>query len=282
MSLEDYEMKNVKEIIDDAIKKSRKLKEGLIQGNWSSIIGEDLSKKSYVSALKDQVLFVHVENSVWLQQFSFMKQDIIKKVNAYLNLEYVKDVQFRIAKMKIEEYFKEVEDEIKFEPDKIFLDTNIEKESEKIIHEINDNALKEKIKKLLILSKKKEKFLLDKGSKKCIDCGIIFNGSQVRCTICENKLRRQKLELIYSIIKSNLNIPFEGVKPVLKDFRESEFKDMKQEIKLKYHRLMHKAIKDEKMELFEEYAKKYFALEIEKDDTDEINRLIKNYLENLE
>lgn len=282
MSLEEYEMKNVKEIIDDAVKKSRKLKEGLIQGNWSSIIGEDLSKKSYVSALKEQVLFVHVENSVWLQQFSFMKQDIIKKVNAYLNLDYVKDVQLRISKMKIEEYFKEVEDEVKFEPDKIVLDANIEKESEEIIHDINDNVIKEKIKKLLILSKKKEKFLLDRGSQKCIDCGIIFKGSQVRCTVCENKLRKQKLELIYSIIKSNLNIPFEGVKPVLKDFRESEFKDMKQEIKEKYKRLMHKAINDEEMELFEEYAKKYFTLEIEKDDIDEINRLIRSYLENLE
>ena|GEM_PF-635889 len=282
MSLEEYEMKNVKEIIDDAVKKSRKLKEGLIQGNWSSIIGEDLSKKSYVSALKDQVLFIHVENSVWLQQFSFMKQDIIRKVNAYLNLEYVKDVQLRISKMKIEEYFKEVEDEVKFEPDKIVLDANIEKESEEIIHDINDNVIKEKIKKLLILSKKKEKFLLDRGSQKCIDCGIIFKGSQVRCTVCENKLRKQKLELIYSIIKSNLNIPFEGVKPVLKDFRESEFKDMKQEIKEKYKRLMHKAINDEEMELFEEYAKKYFTLEIEKDDIDEINRLIRSYLENLE
>jgi len=282
VSLEEYEMKNVKEIIDDAVKKSRKLKEGLIQGNWSSIIGEDLSKKSYVSALKDQVLFIHVENSVWLQQFSFMKQDIIRKVNAYLNLEYVKDVQLRISKMKIEEYFKEVEDEVKFEPDKIVLDANIEKESEEIIHDINDNVIKEKIKKLLILSKKKEKFLLDRGSQKCIDCGIIFKGSQVRCTVCENKLRKQKLELIYSIIKSNLNIPFEGVKPVLKDFRESEFKDMKQEIKEKYKRLMHKAINDEEMELFEEYAKKYFTLEIEKDDIDEINRLIRSYLENLE
>lgn len=282
MNLEEYEMKNVKEIIGEAIKKSRKLKEGLIKGNWSIIIGEELSKKSYVASIKDQILIIHVENSVYLQHFSFMKKDIINKVNAYLDLAYIRDIQFRISKMEIEEYFKERKEEVKFEPEKIFLDRKIEEETEKIVEQISDKKIKNKIKKLILLSQKKEKFFLEKGSKKCIDCGLIFQGTKARCIICENKLRKQKLELIYGIIKENMNITFEGVKLVLSDFRESEFEDMKQEIKSKYHKLMHKAIKEDKMDLFEKYAKKYFVLETGKDNIDEINKLIKNYIENLD
>lgn len=274
---------SVNSIVTDALRKSRLLKQGMIQGNWSKIVGKELAKKSYVAMLKNNILIVHTENSVWLQQFSFMKIELIDRINEYLKMDYVKDIYFKVSKMDIEDYFKDKDYEKNFDPDKVFLDNGIENKAEEIVSEIEDQDIKEKIKKLMILSKKREKFLLEEdGNRKCIDCGVLFKGNENRCTVCENKLRKMKLELIYNIIASKPNVKFEDVKPVLKDFRKTEFEDIRETIKKRYYRLMHKAINNDDIEKYKEYAEIFFVLETERIDKEEIDFLVNQYLERLE
>lgn len=114
------ELVSVNSIVNDALKKSRLLKQGMIQGNWSKIVGKELAKKSYVAMLKNSVLIVYTENSVWLQQFNFMKKDLICRINEYLKMDYISDIQFKVSKMNIEDYFKEVEEEKEFHPEEVF------------------------------------------------------------------------------------------------------------------------------------------------------------------
>lgn len=277
------ELVSVNSIVNDALKKSRLLKQGMIQGNWSKIVGKELAKKSYVAMLKNSVLIVYTENSVWLQQFNFMKKDLICRINEYLKMDYISDIQFKVSKMNIEDYFKEVEEEKEFHPEEVFLERGSEEKAEEVVAEIEDEEIRNRIKKLMILSKKREKFLLEEeGNKKCIDCGVIFKGKGIRCTVCENKLRKMKLELIYNIISSNPQARYEDVKPVLKDFRETEFEDIRENIKKRAYRLMHKALNMDDIDKYKEYARIFFVLETGISEEKEIDFMIKQYLERLE
>ena len=82
---------NVKDIVGDALKSSRLLKQGIIKGNWEKIVGKDLGRKTYVVGVKDRVLYVNTENPVMLHQLSFMKGTMLEEVNKFLEMEYIKD-----------------------------------------------------------------------------------------------------------------------------------------------------------------------------------------------
>ncbi len=274
---------SVKGIVTDALKKSRLLKQGLIQGNWSKIVGKELAKKSYVAMIKNQVLIIHVENSVWLQQFSFMKRDLIEKANDFLELDYIRDIQFKVSPMNMGDYFKNEIEEKKFEPEKVYLDRGTLDKVEVIGEKIEDNEIKEKIKKLMILSKKREKFLLEEeNNSKCIDCGVLFKGSSSRCTACENRLRNQKLELIYEYIKSKPSVRYKEMNLVLKDLRETEFEDIKEKIKTRCNIEMHKYIHTDEIDKYKEKARIYFALETGIEDEEELLHIVNNYLLRIE
>ena len=85
---------NVKDIVGDALKSSRLLKQGIIKGNWEKIVGKDLGRKTYVVGVKDRVLYVNTENPVMLHQLSFMKGTMLEEVNKFLEMEYIKDIMF--------------------------------------------------------------------------------------------------------------------------------------------------------------------------------------------
>lgn len=274
---------SVKGIVTDALKKSRLLKQGLIQGNWSKIVGKELAKKSYVAMIKNQILIVHVENSVWLQQFSFMKRDLLEKTNDFLDLDYIRDIQFKVSPMNMGNYFKNDIEEKRFEPDKVYLDRGTLDKVEVIGEKIEDDEIKEKIKKLMILSKKREKFLLEEeNNSKCIDCGVLFKGSGKRCTTCENRLRNQKLELIFEYIKLKPNVKFREMNVVLKDLRETEFEDIKEKIKTRCNIEMHKYIHTDEIDKYRDKARIYFALETGIEDEDELLHIVNNYLLRIE
>ena len=98
---------NVKDIVGDALKSSRLLKQGIIKGNWEKIVGKDLGRKTYVAGVKDRVLYVNTENPVMLHQLSFMKGTMLEEVNKFLEMEYIKDIMFRVKKREVEDFFDE-------------------------------------------------------------------------------------------------------------------------------------------------------------------------------
>ena len=55
---------NVSEAVEEAIVKSRKLKEGIIRGHWRDIVGK-LSRKSEPLWIKEGILYVLVEDSIY-------------------------------------------------------------------------------------------------------------------------------------------------------------------------------------------------------------------------
>jgi len=49
------------------------------------------------AAFKGKLLIVHVSSSTWTHQLQFLKQDILRNVNAALGKDLVADIKFKIG-----------------------------------------------------------------------------------------------------------------------------------------------------------------------------------------
>jgi len=64
---------------------------------WSEVVGEAVSHHAAPTRLEREVLHVQVENSVWASELSFLKPDILRKLDEILGSGKVKDVVFRVV-----------------------------------------------------------------------------------------------------------------------------------------------------------------------------------------
>ena len=165
---------NVSEAVEEAIIKSRKLKEGIIRGHWRDIV-EKLSNKSEPLWIKEGILYVLVEDSIYLHHMSMNKNKYLKRIFEILKKDYIKDIRFKISKVKKCDYIS-------------YLDTNFnEDKKEEFISEIKDLSLEEKIIILKKKAKERESALKLKGYKKCDVCGMMFFGEGDSCKPCSLK-----------------------------------------------------------------------------------------------
>ena len=267
---------NVKDIVGDALKSSRLLKQGIIKGNWEQIVGKDLGRKTYVAGVKERVLYVNTENPVMLHQLSFVKGSMLEEVNKFLGMDYIKDIMFRVKKREVEDFFYDEVEEERFEPNQIKLNSSYKDFIDDETSVIENVEIRNRIKKIMELSKKKEKFLLDEGNKKCKNCGVIFSGSGKICINCYNEQRKSKIAEIYEEIKDNPYLVYKDILKILPDLREEEYEDIRAKIKERVKVLMYKEINKDNEEEFRYYARIYFILETGIKDKFEIDRLI-NY-----
>ncbi|MCQ8211894.1 DUF721 domain-containing protein [Cetobacterium somerae] len=165
---------NVSEAVEEAIIKSRKLKEGIIRGHWRDIV-EKLSKKSEPLWIKEGILYVLVEDSIYLHHMSMNKNKYLKKILEILKKDYVKDIRFKVSKVQNCDYI----DFIERNPN--------EDKKEEFISELKDLSLEEKIDILKKKAKERENALKLKGYKKCDICGMMFFGEGDSCKPCSLK-----------------------------------------------------------------------------------------------
>ena len=137
------EPKQLKEMVETAISKSRKLKEGIIRAKWESIAGE-LSKKSEPLYIKNRVLYVAAENSMWIQHLNFKKLDLLNRCNSVLGDSYLVDIFFKAGRVNLENKFmtgSDVEEE--YDPladarDKVILEQPEQTEAAQLIAQPDD------------------------------------------------------------------------------------------------------------------------------------------------
>ncbi|MBF0468183.1 MAG: DUF721 domain-containing protein [Desulfamplus sp.] len=95
-------MTHVGDILESALKNFRPSGDtGMtrIWDLWHVSVGETIAREAKPGAFKDGILIVNVSSSVWMQQLTFLKQDIVAKLNQILECEMVKEIRFKIAKV---------------------------------------------------------------------------------------------------------------------------------------------------------------------------------------
>jgi len=66
-----------------------------IKNDWHGIFDEQITSNLFPVSFSDRELLLHVTSPIWMQQFSFHKSEIIKKLSAY----GVQDIRFRLGKI---------------------------------------------------------------------------------------------------------------------------------------------------------------------------------------
>ena len=64
---------------------------------WEEAVGKNIARRAKAVSLRNDILFVHVQNSVWLQELSLLKEGIIEKINTLVGKDVVRDIVFRVG-----------------------------------------------------------------------------------------------------------------------------------------------------------------------------------------
>ncbi len=78
---------------------SAKLKRKRIWEVWKRVVGPDVARNAWPASFwQGNILLVVVTNSVWMQQLSFQKVEILARLNGFLPEEAIlKDIRFRLG-----------------------------------------------------------------------------------------------------------------------------------------------------------------------------------------
>lgn len=271
------EIHNVSDIVTGALKKSKKFKLNYLWANWDKIVGKQLAKKSYVMYIDNNKIYIGVESSIWAQHYNQMKKEILNNINHFLKENIFTDLVIRVKKLPDYLLMKNNEAESLFDIEKESLTENEFLKINKISQDINDE-IKDKIKNIMVLSKKREKSLQKIGKKRCTRCGSIFISESKVCVNCENDLHKEKRAVLYKLLKKYPLLDFNEVSKKMPDLRNEEFEDIKENLKKRLNMEMMRYLKNEELEKFKEIARIYFRLNSGIKSDIEIEKRIKNYL----
>lgn len=62
---------------------------------WSDVVGPEIDRVTHVTGVEMGVMKVAVRDSLWSQELSLMKADIISKLNERVGGEVIRDIRFR-------------------------------------------------------------------------------------------------------------------------------------------------------------------------------------------
>jgi predicted nucleic acid-binding Zn ribbon protein len=97
----DGSIQRLDELLHRFLKESplrRGLDEQDVLASWPEIVGPEIARHSEAIALKDGVLWVRAEGSVWAQELSLLKPRIQQRLEEKLGAGSVRDVRFHTGR----------------------------------------------------------------------------------------------------------------------------------------------------------------------------------------
>jgi len=76
-----------------------------IRNDWPDIFEKSISSHMFPATLKDGELLLHVESPAWMQQLTYYKKEIIRKLSSYA----ITDVRFRLGRITKKKQKQETE-----------------------------------------------------------------------------------------------------------------------------------------------------------------------------
>jgi hypothetical protein len=74
----------------------RNLEEAKIWEHWESIVRSPYDSKSYPLRVKNNILLIEVENAVYMHKISYLKEEILEKVQEFVPSELIEEVRFTL------------------------------------------------------------------------------------------------------------------------------------------------------------------------------------------
>ena len=179
-------LSNVSEMIDTAVGKSRRLKEGILKAEWEKIVGK-ICEKCQPDYIKEGVLYIRAESPLFIHHLTLEKSKYIERINSYFDEEVVRDIVVRTGNLdeNRDEYLnRESEDEGIENPEPHIKKEEVLEELQSSDIQRRNLGIMEKIAYLQKIAKEREEYLLSHGYKKCKVCGMLYEGEEAFCRVC--------------------------------------------------------------------------------------------------
>lgn len=76
-----------------------RLMELRVQQQWPTLVGEPIASHTWPTQIRFHKLYLLVENSVWLQQLTFLKPALLARLNAETGSEFLTDIVLRVGEI---------------------------------------------------------------------------------------------------------------------------------------------------------------------------------------
>ena len=63
---------------------------------WGKVVGRDIRRHTKPRYVRGKKIWVDVDDPIWIQQLSFLKSKILKKLNTELGEEHIVDIIFKL------------------------------------------------------------------------------------------------------------------------------------------------------------------------------------------
>lgn len=73
----------------------KKVKQYGIVDLWPQIVGERIAQVTKIERIEGDKLFVSVSSATWRNELTYLKQELITKINAALEQQLINDIIFR-------------------------------------------------------------------------------------------------------------------------------------------------------------------------------------------
>ena len=168
------------------------LRPHLAKVHWEGVVGPQVAGVTQVEAVRDGVLFVRVKNSVWANELTLLKDDMVRRLNAKLGGRVLTDIHFKasgLAKSKKKPDAQAVTLPTEAELAKIAVSKAAAGRVEAALKEITDDALRQRIRNVMLRAARTEEWKRRQGWQVCGRCGALSEPVPVPdpaplCTVC--------------------------------------------------------------------------------------------------
>lgn len=63
---------------------------------WDNVVGPDIAKQAQPYVIRQNILWVNVTDSVWMQQLHLLKEMLLEKLNKRIKKEKLADIRFQL------------------------------------------------------------------------------------------------------------------------------------------------------------------------------------------
>lgn len=207
-------LNSVSEMIETAVGKSRRLKEGILKAEWEKIVGK-ICEKCQPDYIKERILYIRAEGPLFIQHLTMEKDKYIEKINSYFDEEVVEDIVIKTGKLdeNRDEYLnRESDKEEVANPESHIKKEEVLEELQSSDTQRRNLGIMEKIEYLRKIAMEREEYLLSHGYRKCKVCGMLYEGDEEFCKVCMDNGKAKDY-----LLKKRV-----GVDTHLEEFEESE------------------------------------------------------------
>lgn len=72
---------------------------GALNDSWARVIGRDNVRHARPVELKNGILIIHVDSSIWIHKLSMEKSAVLAKMKSEIGEDVIKDIKLRIGEL---------------------------------------------------------------------------------------------------------------------------------------------------------------------------------------